>query len=261
MRSRPRSKRNSRDSTVPADPVAMHASAAGSSVRDQLRRLADILLASLALVLLAPVMSLVAVALLLESGRPVFFAQARLGQHGRPFRMLKFRKFPADCSGGSPLTLAQDRRLTRVGKVLATTKLDELPQLFNVLKGDMALVGPRPESLAFGHCFEGAYRRVLEHKPGIVGPSQVMFRNENTLFLGKADPVDFYCRVVFPAKARLDLAYYPRRSLARDFLWLLRGAMAVAGTGPRGRRDAMVLEESASIAGPQVERLRRRRRG
>ena len=147
-----------------------------------LRRMLDILCAGIAASVLSPVFLMVGVAILFESGTPILFSQLRLGQNGRPFRIYKFRKFRPDCDQhGCPLTMEGDGRMTTVGRILAATKLDELPQLWNVLRGDMALVGPRPESLAFTDCFRNGFEKILEHKPGVFGPCQVMFRHESKL--------------------------------------------------------------------------------
>ncbi|MGO8911836.1 MAG: sugar transferase [Bradyrhizobium sp.] len=206
-----------------------------------LRRALDILCAAVAASVLAPVMLIVVIAIWSESGGPILFSQFRLGQYGRPFRMYKFRKFRPDCdSDGCPLTSEDDGRLTAVGRVLAASKLDELPQLWNVLRGDMSLVGPRPESLAFTDCFRNGFEKVLDHKPGLFGPCQVMFRHESKLFPAGTGPVEFYRQVLFPAKAKVDLAYFSRRTIVSDLGWILRGAwMIVAGsrieTGPGGR--------------------------
>ena len=111
-----------------------------------MRRALDLLCAGVAAFILAPLMLIAALAIWIESGRPILFSQIRLGQFGRPFRMYKFRKFRPDCDNhGCPLTMESDGRLTKIGRVLAVSKLDELPQLWNVLRGDMSLVGPRPE--------------------------------------------------------------------------------------------------------------------
>src|SRR5689334_24043786 len=119
-----------------------------------MRRAIDIGFAAVAFLLLAPIMLLAVMAIWVEGGSPIMFSQLRLGQNGRPFRMYKFRKFKPDCDDrGCPLTLEGDDRLTRIGRILAVSKLDELPQLWNVLRGNMSIVGPRPESLAFADCF------------------------------------------------------------------------------------------------------------
>jgi lipopolysaccharide/colanic/teichoic acid biosynthesis glycosyltransferase len=194
-----------------------------------LRRTLDVLCAAAATSILAPVMLIVAIAIWIESGGPILFSQLRLGQHGRPFRMYKFRKFRPDCDNhGCPLTIEEDDRLTAVGRVLAASKLDELPQLWNVLRGDMSLVGPRPESLAFTDCFRNGFEKVLDHRPGLFGPCQVMFRHESKLFPIGIAPVEFYRQVLFPAKAKVDLAYFSQRTLISDLGWILRGVWMIA---------------------------------
>ncbi|WP_051383171.1 sugar transferase [Bradyrhizobium sp. WSM3983] len=193
------------------------------------RRVIDVLCAGTAMVLLSPVFVVVASVVWLESGRPLLFSQLRLGQGGEPFRMYKFRKFGPNCgSAGSPLTLQEDNRLTAVGRVLAATKLDELPQLWNVLRGDMSLVGPRPESLSFSDCFRDGFEKLLDYKPGVFGPCQVLFRHENRMYPADAPAAEYYRKVLFPAKAKIDLAYFPHRTLASDFGWIVRAGHVIA---------------------------------
>ncbi len=186
-----------------------------------------------ALMMLIPILPLailIVFAIVIDSGFPVFFSQERLGLHGRRFRMLKFRKFRATVGRNtSPLTLDEDSRFTRVGKFLAKTKLDELPQIWNVVRREMAFVGPRPEVPEFEACFEGAFHQVLDYRPGIFGPSQAASRAESALYPPDQDPQDFYRAVLFPAKAAFDLAYYPSRTTAGDLKWILRGILAVCG--------------------------------
>jgi lipopolysaccharide/colanic/teichoic acid biosynthesis glycosyltransferase len=194
-----------------------------------LRRTLDILCAGMAASVLMPVFLIVALAIWIESGRPILFSQLRLGQDGRPFRIYKFRKFRPNCDlNGYPLTIERDNRLTAIGRILAATKLDELPQLWNVLRGDMSLVGPRPESLAFTDCFRNGFEKILEHKPGLFGPCQVMFRHESKLYPADVSAADFYRQFLFPAKARIDLVYFSRRTLASDLGWILRAAGVIA---------------------------------
>jgi lipopolysaccharide/colanic/teichoic acid biosynthesis glycosyltransferase len=193
--------------------------------------LLDRFVALMTLMLIMPLAIVVAIAIVIDSGFPVFFAQERLGLHGRRFWMLKFRKFPSNVGSSTrPLTLANDPRFTRVGKFLAKAKLDELPQLWNVVRGDMAIVGPRPEVPDFGGCFAGPFHRVLDYRPGIFGPSQTAFLAEGTFYPPDQDPQEFYREVLFPAKAALDLAYYPSRNIFRDIKWVLRGVLGVCGT-------------------------------
>jgi lipopolysaccharide/colanic/teichoic acid biosynthesis glycosyltransferase len=194
-----------------------------------LRRVFDIVAAGMAASVLLPVFLIVALAIRIESGKPILYSQLRLGRNGRPFSIYKFRKFKASCDPqGYPLTLEGDHRLTRVGRILAATKLDELPQLWNVLRGDMALVGPRPESLAFNDCFRGGFEAILEHKPGVFGPCQVLFRHESRLYPADGSAAEFYREVLFPAKAKVDLAYFSRRTLVSDLGWILRAVGVIA---------------------------------
>jgi lipopolysaccharide/colanic/teichoic acid biosynthesis glycosyltransferase len=205
----------------------------------------DLLVAAPALLALAPLLVLLAAAIWLESGRPIFFSQVRLGREARHFRMHKFRKFRKHGPvGGRPLTLEDDPRLTRVGGFLARTKLDELPQLWNILKGEMSIVGPRPESLAFADCFAGPSRAVLDHKPGIFGPSQVLFRSEALFYRERTDPEQFYRTVLFPLKAQIDLAYFGQRTLFRDVAWAVRGALAVFRGSSTPQEAAILVKEA-----------------
>jgi lipopolysaccharide/colanic/teichoic acid biosynthesis glycosyltransferase len=192
------------------------------------QRTLDVMCAGLAAFLLASVALIVTLAIWIESGRPILFSQLRLGQNSRPFRMYKFRKFRVDCDDcGCPLTMQNDGRLTRVGRVLAATKLDELPQLWNVLRGDMSLVGPRPESLAFSDCFRNGFEKIHNHKPGLFGPCQVLFRNESKFYPVGVTAEEFYRQVLFPTKAKIDLAYFDRRTLVSDLGWILRAAWVI----------------------------------
>ena len=208
-----------------------------------LRRAFDIICVGVAAVFLVPIMLLLALARWFEDGRPILFSQTRLGQYGRPFRLYKFRKFRSDCeTQGSPLTVEADGRLTTLGRFLAASKLDELPQFWNVLRGDMSLVGTRPESLAFADCFCNGHERVLQHKPGLFGPCQVMFRHESRLYPSGAAAVEFYRQVLFPAKARIDIAYFSRRTFASDLGWIVRSAWAILAGSSRRQRPSMRLK-------------------
>ncbi|BCG90359.1 sugar transferase [Mesorhizobium sp. 113-3-9] len=216
-----------------ASDLSLHRRLVASPTHGFVRRSIDLAVAGAASVILAPLMLLIAVALLVEGGRSVLFVQTRMGAGGQPFRMYKFRKFRVDCSSqGLALTMVGDSRMTTIGRFLAATKLDELPQLWNVLKGEMAIVGPRPESLAFADCFHGGLEAVLRYKPGLLGPTQVLFRHEARLFPQSVDPILFYREVMFPAKARLDLSYYPQRTIGSDIMWMARGFLAVVGWVP-----------------------------
>jgi len=212
---------------------SLHRRFVSRSAHGLARRSIDVAVASAAAIIFAPLMLVIAIALLVEGGRPVFFAQTRMGAGARPFRMYKFRKFDVRCDPhGLALTVAGDSRMTTVGRFLAATKFDELPQLWNVLRGEMAIIGPRPESLDFVDCFHSGSEAVLRYKPGLLGPSQVFFRNEASFYPQSTDPVLFYREVLFPAKARIDLSYYPQRTLGSDIVWMARGFLAIVGRVP-----------------------------
>ncbi len=184
------------------------------------KRIMDITLAGLGLMLAAPMIGLIAVAIRLESPGPIIFSQVRLGLRGERFRLHKFRKFPDACFVGPGVTVVGDARMTRVGRFLERTKLDELPQLWNILRGEMSFVGPRPESVRYSDLFVPEFGCVLEYHPGIFGPNQVAFRNEAEMYPADSDPEDHYRNVLFPDKARRDLAYFPRANCLSDLVWI-----------------------------------------
>ena len=189
-----------------------------------LKRTIDVVLALLGLIVAAPVMLLIAVLIRLDSPGKAIFSQPRLGLKGRLFLMHKFRKFPDNWgTKGAAVTVASDARMTRLGKVLERTKLDELPQLWNILIGEMSFVGPRPETEQFKDLFTGEIARVHNYVPGIFGPNQVAFRNESHLYPPDQDPEVFYREQLFPQKARNDLDYFSRATVFSDALWIVRG--------------------------------------
>lgn len=205
------------------------------------RRTLDVAVALVALLLTAPLMLTIAIAIRLDSPGPVLFSQTRIGRHGQPFRLHKFRKFAHGSTGGLAVTLKDDPRMTRVGRALERAKLDELPQLCNVLGGSMALVGPRPETLGFAGCFTGEARQLLDYAPGLFGPNQVLFRHECLMYPAGEDPHRFYQDVLFPAKAGIDLAYFPHRTLGSDLRWVALGVLAAAGLLSEPPRVASLL--------------------
>lgn len=196
------------------------------------KRLFDVALSLLGLIVGAPIIGLIALAIRLDTPGNVLFSQERLGAGGRVFRLLKFRKFPATWGTGGPgVTVAGDVRMTRVGRFLERTKLDELPQLWNILKGEMSFVGPRPESLRYADLFTGRFAEVLRYRPGIFGPNQIDYRNESEMYPADEDPEDYYRRVLFPAKAEQDLAYFSRANCFSDVAWIVKGVLvSVVGT-------------------------------
>ena len=166
------------------------------------------------LVLLALPIALIAVAIRLDSPGPAFYRCRRIGFRGREFLMLKFRKMHDDASGPA-LTAKQDARFTRLGRFLAESKLDELPQLWNVLRGQMSLVGPRPEDPGFVAEQSDAYERILDVRPGITGLCQLAFARESEI-LDPEDALRHYLVSILPQKVAMDVLYAERRSLRMD---------------------------------------------
>lgn len=178
------------------------------------KRVLDVAFAAAALVVLSPLILAVALAVRLESRGPVFFRCRRVGLGGATLSMLKFRKM-RDGVAGSPLTAVRDDRFTRIGSFLAKTKLDELPQLWNVLRGQMSLVGPRPEDPSIVELRPDEYTQILCVRPGITGLSQLAFANEAEI-LADDYRVDDYLQRVLPEKMSIDRLYVERRSLWMD---------------------------------------------
>lgn len=188
-----------------------------------MKRVFDFLGAAAGSVVLAPLFLAIAVAVVLETGRPVLFRQERVGLHGRTFRIFKFRTMVAGAEAGGQLTVAGDARVTRVGRFLRKHKLDELPQLWNVILGHMSLVGPRPEVPRYVSKYSEADRRiVLSVRPGITDNASIEFRNENDLLQAAEDPDEAYVRDILPRKLALYRQYVTNRSLFTDFRIILK---------------------------------------
>ncbi len=183
-----------------------------------IKRTIDILSSVLGLILLAPFFGMIAVAIKRDSEGPIYYRAERIGRHGKIFKMLKFRtmydKFSHEIT--SPLTSNNDPRVTPVGHWLRDTKLNELPQLWNVLKGDMSLVGPRPESSEFVEKWPESYRKkILSMRPGVTSPASIIYRDEEQRLNG-INFLDDYLKEIMPDKLRLDLLYVDTHSFATD---------------------------------------------
>jgi lipopolysaccharide/colanic/teichoic acid biosynthesis glycosyltransferase len=182
----------------------------------------DLVGAGLGLVLLAPLFALLAILVKADDGGPVFFRQERVGYRGRPFRMWKFRTMVPDAEArGLPLTVGHDPRVTRIGAWLRRLKLDELAQLFNVLAGDMTLVGPRPEVPRYAAKYGAVERRVLDLVPGMTDEASLRYADESTILAGTADPERRYVEEIAPEKVRLSLRYAARATVWTDFQLIL----------------------------------------
>lgn len=167
----------------------------------------DRVLAFISLLILWPLLLIIAILLRLKTpGGPVIFKQKRVGQHGRLFTMFKFRTMKPD-HRGSTISVKGESRITKLGALLRKYKLDELPELWNVVKGDMSFVGPRPDVPGYADKLEGESRQILSIKPGITGPASLKYANEEELLASQPDPVYYNDHVIYPDKTRINLNY------------------------------------------------------
>lgn len=202
-----------------------------------LKRSFDLIVSTVGLLALSPLLIPAAILIRLDSPGPVFFTQMRIGRDFRPFRMYKLRTMFADKQRRGPsLTVDGDPRITRIGGWLRRTKLDEMPQLLNVWRGEMSLVGPRPEMPAYVELFRDQYQQVLRVRPGMTDPASLRFRDEATLLAGAADPELIYRQRILPEKLRLSADYAGRSTFWSDLRLIIRTVL--------GRRDTQTVERS-----------------
>lgn len=189
------------------------------------------IIAGISLIVLSPLFALVTAAIKLDSRGPVFYRGRRLGRHGGEFRVFKFRSMQVGSDRRGPgITTAGDARVTRVGRWLRLSKIDELPQLLNVLRGEMSLVGPRPEDPRYLSFYSPDQKRVLQSRPGITSPASIAFRHEERLLEGE-DWESRYVRQVLPAKLELELKYAENRSLWTDLQILIKTVVSLFKKG------------------------------
>lgn len=190
------------------------------------KRALDLAAATAGLVLLSIPMGIIAVVVKATSPGPALFRQTRVGRGGRLFTVRKFRTMRAGHGDPSPVTVRGDTRITGVGRFLRRFKLDEYPQLWNVLIGDMSLVGPRPDVPGYCDKLEGEARRILDLRPGITGPATIRYTDEEEALAAQADPVRYNDEVIFPDKVRLNLEYADRLTFRGDIGWIWKTAAA-----------------------------------
>ncbi len=188
----------------------------------------------------------IAVIIFLDSPGPIFYHSRRVGKGGEPFDMLKFRKMRRDATG-APLTKFRDDRLTPIGEFLVATKLDELPQLWNVLRGQMSIVGPRPEVQEFVSLYPDEYRQILSVVPGITGPAQIEYIEERHLLADAHESSRLYAQEILPRKIAVDLDYIRTQSLRRDLAILAH----------TGLMPARTLKERIGLVGGRARQERR----
>ena len=188
-----------------------------------LKRIFDIVFSLFGLIILIPIFILVSVFIILESKGGVFYSQLRIGQYQKGFRLLKFRTMHQRTTQGLSITIGNnDARITKIGKVLRKYKLDELPQLWNVLLGEMSFVGPRPEVPRYVEMYNAEQLEVLSVKPGITDYASIKYRNENELLAKAEYPEQFYIDEVMPAKLRLNMFYVKNQSFLLDIKLIVK---------------------------------------
>jgi lipopolysaccharide/colanic/teichoic acid biosynthesis glycosyltransferase len=190
-------------------------------------RVLDLSASAAGLFLLFPLFLILAVLVKLDSPGPVFYRARRAGQFGRPFTLYKFRSMRADADQTGPaITTANDRRITKMGHFLRRTKLDELPQLINVLKGEMSLVGPRPEDMSYIEFYTSEQSKILNIRPGITSMASLQYRDEASELVG-AEWEKMYITEIMPAKLAIDLDYMTRRTLWSDIVLIAKTIVTI----------------------------------
>jgi len=205
-------------------PLSTSSSGTGA---DHRMRMLDSVGSLCGLILLSPLFLLLAALIKADSAGPVFFRAERIGQGGKPFRLVKFRSMVSRAAQRGPgITTADDERITRMGRLLRRSKLDELPQLLNVLKGEMSLVGPRPEDPRYVALYTPEQRRLLEARPGITSPASLRYRHEERLLEGP-DWERVYMEQVMPHKLQIELEYMERRTWLTDLDLIFETVLAL----------------------------------
>jgi lipopolysaccharide/colanic/teichoic acid biosynthesis glycosyltransferase len=190
-------------------------------------RLIDIVLALILLLMTLPVWVLILILILIFSPGSPFFIHERVGKHGKLFGLVKFRTMSSRKSEGPDITVAGDRRVTGIGRFLRALKLDELPQLLNILVGQMTFVGPRPESPYYVKEYTSAQKCILDYKPGLVDPATLKYRNEERLLAGFEDSEQAYLQKILPDKLEISLKYQKKRNLFSDLGIILKTFAAI----------------------------------
>ncbi len=186
-----------------------------------IKYLFDRILSFFGLILVLPLLAGIGLVILLRDGRPVFFIQPRVGRNGSTFRMLKFRTMRIN-DGSNTVSVKGDSRITPTGAWLRRHKLDELPELWNVLVGQMSLVGPRPDVPGYADRLKGDDRLILKLRPGITGPATLKYAREEELLAGVKDPRQYNDEVLWPDKVRINLHYYHHHNLITDLRIILK---------------------------------------
>ena len=181
-----------------------------------MKRLFDFIISFIGLIVLFPIFIIASFLVKISSEGPVFFVQERIGKNGKIFQMIKFRSMSVIQNSNSAISVKGDVRITKIGAFLRKFKLDELPELWNVLKGDMSLVGPRPDVCGYADNLIGEDRKILELRPGITGVASLKYYDEEDILASQDNPLKFNDEVIYPDKVRLNLDYYYNNNLWID---------------------------------------------
>ncbi|MBW8350286.1 sugar transferase [Bacillus sp. IITD106] len=191
-------------------------------INDFIKRSMDFLLSLVGIIIISPILIIICILIKFDSKGPILFKQIRVGKHEKPFEIFKFRTMVVDAEKkGKQITVGKDQRITRIGHFLRKFKLDELPQLFNVLKGDMSLVGPRPEVPKYTAFYNQEQKRIFEIRPGITDYASIKYRNENEVLAKAKDPEKTYIEEVMVDKLKLNLKYLQKQSVITDIKLIL----------------------------------------
>jgi lipopolysaccharide/colanic/teichoic acid biosynthesis glycosyltransferase len=203
------------------------------------KRMLDVAVAAAALAVTGPALVVLAAAVKLDSPGPALFVQTRVGRGGRPIHIPKLRTMIADAAHGPAVTAARDPRITRVGALLRRTKLDELPQLWSVLRGDMSIVGPRPEVELYVRQYRPEWRRLLDVRPGLTDLASLTFRDEEELLATANDRERAYVEVIMPMKLELAVRGVERQSVLQDLTVMARTALALVRSTPASEHPVL----------------------
>jgi lipopolysaccharide/colanic/teichoic acid biosynthesis glycosyltransferase len=212
-----------------------------------MKRFFDLICSGIGFAVLSPFFVLISALIKLDSPGPVFFRQERMGRGFQPFFIYKFRTMRHHAQGrGLQITAGGDERITRMGRLLRNTKIDEWPQLINVLRGHMSLVGPRPEVRKYVEWYKDEYKRILSIRPGITDISSITFRNEEGILRGVGDPERYYVHVLLPEKMRLAQEYIQHASFSYDVKLILKTLYKVIFPSTCSQKQVPPFQENAS---------------
>lgn len=194
-----------------------------SKINSAIKRIFDFVVSLIGIIIISPILLIVAISIKLDSEGSVLFFQKRIGKDGKPFNIYKFRTMVTNAEKlGAQITVGKDNRITRVGAFLRKYKIDELPQLFNVLKGDMSLVGPRPEVPKYVALYTEEERKVLEVRPGITDLASIRYRDENDILAEVENPEEYYINVIMRDKLKLNLEYIEKSNIFYDIYLIIK---------------------------------------